>query len=148
MDTSQSNSAYTINDSSVGDDDVNDIIELEEEIEKGLRPMEQKAPTSQVWSLFCKVSGDKYPNNKPKAVCKQCSIEYVVVRNFGTGNLRRHYETCAKFKKCDLVQMMLDHSDGLSTRISKFEAHVFRKLLSYTIIMHDLPIQFVEYRGN
>jgi len=53
MDTSQSNSAYTINDSSVGDDDVNDIIELEEEIEKGLRPMEQNAPrqrklTSQV----------------------------------------------------------------------------------------------------
>ena len=44
MDTSQSNSAYTINDSSVGDDDVNDIIELEEEIEKGLRPVEQKTP--------------------------------------------------------------------------------------------------------
>ncbi|KDO39170.1 hypothetical protein CISIN_1g038047mg, partial [Citrus sinensis] len=38
MDTSQSNSTYTINVSSVGDDDVNDIIELEEEIEKGLRP--------------------------------------------------------------------------------------------------------------
>ncbi|KAK9209623.1 hypothetical protein WN944_001990 [Citrus x changshan-huyou] len=90
MDTSQSNSAYTINDSSVGDDDVNDIIELEEEIEKGLRPVEQKAPrqrklTSQVWSLFRKVSGDKYPDNKPRAVCKKCSIEYVAVRNSDTG---------------------------------------------------------------
>ena len=61
MDTSQSNSAYTINDSSVGDDDVNDIIELEKEIEKGLRLVEQKAPrqrklTSQVWSLFRGIS--------------------------------------------------------------------------------------------
>ncbi|KAH9768720.1 putative AC transposase [Citrus sinensis] len=136
MDTSQSNSAYTINDSSVGDDDVNDIIELEEEIEKGLRPVEQNAPrqrklTSQVWSLFRKVPGDKYPDNKPRAVC----------------NLRRHYETCAKFKKCDLVQMMLDRSDGLSTRLPKFEAHVFCELLSCAIIIHDLPFQFVEYEG-
>lgn len=152
MDTSQSNSAYTINDSSVGDDDVNDIIELEEEIEKGLRPVEQKAPrqrklTSQVWSLFRKVSGDKYSDNKPRAVCKKCSIEYVAVRNSGTGNLRRHYETCAKFKKRDPVQMMLDRSDGLSTRVPKFEAHVFRELLSCAIIMHDLPFQFVEYEG-
>ncbi|KAH9722750.1 putative AC transposase [Citrus sinensis] len=152
MDTSQSNSAYTINDSSVGDDDVNDIIELEEEIEKGLRPVEQKAPrqrklTSQVWSLFRKVSGDKYPDNKPRAVCKKCSIEYVAVRNSGTGNLRRHYETCAKFKKRNPVQMMLDRSDGLSTRVPKFEAHVFRELLSCAIIMHDLPFQFVEYEG-
>ncbi|KAH9712218.1 BED-type domain-containing protein [Citrus sinensis] len=152
MDTSQSNSAYTINDSSVGDDDVNDIIELEEEIEKGLRPVKQKAPrqrklTSQVWSLFRKVSGDKYSDNKPRAVCKKCSIEYVAVRNSGTGNLRRHYETCAKFKKRDPVQMMLDRSDGLSTRVPKFEAHVFRELLSCAIIMHDLPFQFVEYEG-
>ncbi|KAK9195172.1 hypothetical protein WN943_003291 [Citrus x changshan-huyou] len=151
MDTSQSNSTYTINDSSVGDDDVNDIIELEEEIEKGLRPVEQKAPrqrklTSQVWSLFRKVLGDKYPD-KPRAVCKKCSIEYVAVRNSGTGNLRRHYETCAKFKKRDPVQMMLDRSDGLSTRVPKFEAHVFRELLSCAIIMHGLPFQFVEYEG-
>ena len=76
MDTSQSNSAYTVNDSSVGDDDVNDIIELEKEIEKGLKPVEQKTPrqmklTSQVWSLFRKVPGDKYPDNKPRAVCKK-----------------------------------------------------------------------------
>ncbi|KAK9222871.1 hypothetical protein WN944_011311 [Citrus x changshan-huyou] len=130
MDTRQSNSAYTINDSSVGDDDVNDIIELEEEIEKGLRPVEQKVPrqrklTSQVWSLFRKVLGDKYPDNMPRAVCKKCNIEYVAVRNSGTGNLRRHYETCAKFKKRDPIQMMFDRSDGLSTRVPKFEAHVF-----------------------
>ncbi|KAK9195942.1 hypothetical protein WN943_004070 [Citrus x changshan-huyou] len=152
MDTSQSNSAYTINDSSVGDDDVNDIIELEEEIEKGLRPVEQKTPrqrklTSQVWSLFRKVSVDKYPDNKPRAVCKKCSIKYVVVRNSSTGNLRRHYEICAKFKKRDPVQMMLDCSDGLSTPVSKFEAHVFCELLSCAIIMHDLAFQFVEYEG-
>ncbi|KAH9672546.1 putative AC transposase [Citrus sinensis] len=152
MDTSQSNSAYTINDSSVGDDDVNDIIELEEEIEKGLRPVEQKTPrqrklTSQVWSLFRKVPVDKYPDNKPRAVCKKCSIKYVVVRNSGTGNLRRHYEICAKFKKRDPVQMMLDCSDGLSTPVSKFEAHVFCELLSCAIIMHDLAFQFVEYEG-
>ena len=119
MDTSQSNSTYLINDSSIGDNDVNDIIELEEEIEKGLGPVEQKAPwqrklTSQVWSLFRKVPGDKYSDNKPRAMCKKCSIEYVGVRNSGIGNLRRHYETCAKFKKCDPVQMMLDRSDGLS----------------------------------
>ncbi|KAK9187258.1 hypothetical protein WN944_018650 [Citrus x changshan-huyou] len=119
MDTSQSNSAYTINDSSVGDDD----------------------------SLFRKVPGDKYPDNKPRAVCKKCSIEYVAVRNSGIGNLRRHYETCAKFKKRDLVQMMLDRSDGLSTRLPKFEAHVFCDLLSCAIIIHDLPFQFVEYEG-
>ncbi|KAK9208688.1 hypothetical protein WN944_001048 [Citrus x changshan-huyou] len=105
MDTSQSNSAYTINDSSVGDDDVNDIIEMEEEIEKGLRLAEQKAPrqrklTSQVWSLFRKVLRDKYPDNKPRAVCKRCGTEYVAVRNS-------------------------DRSDGLSTRVPKFEAHVF-----------------------
>ena len=76
IDTSQSNSAYTINDSSVGDDDVNDIIEMEEEIKKGLRSTEQKEPwqrklTSKIWSLFCKVLGDKCPDNKLKAICKK-----------------------------------------------------------------------------
>ena len=39
--------------------------------------------------------------------------------------------------------MMLDCSDGLSTRIPNFKAHVFRELLSYAIIMHDLTFQFV-----
>ena len=46
MDTSQSNSAYTINDSSVGDDDVNDIIELEEEIEKRFKASGTKGTTT------------------------------------------------------------------------------------------------------
>lgn len=123
---------------------------MEEEIEKGLRTVEQKAPrqrklTSQVWSLFRKVSGDKYPNNKPRTVCKKSGTKYVAMHNSGTGNLRRHYETCAKFKRRDHVQMMLDRSDGLSTHVPKFEAYVFRELLSYAIIMHDLPFQFVEY---
>ncbi|KAK9192390.1 hypothetical protein WN944_003080 [Citrus x changshan-huyou] len=133
---------------SVGDDDVNDIIEMEEKIEKGLRLVEKKAPrqrklTSQVWSLFHKVSGEKYL----EMMCKQCGIEYVPVRNSGTGNLKRHYETCAKFKKCDPAQMMLDRSDRMSTRVPKFEAHVFRELLSCAIIMHDFPFQFIEYEG-
>ena len=62
MDTSQSNSIYTINDLIVGDDDINDIIEMEEDIEKGLRPAEEKGQrqrklTSKVLSLFPKVSG-------------------------------------------------------------------------------------------
>ena len=151
MDISQSSSVYTINDSSVGDNYVNDIIKMEEEIEKGLRTVEQKAPrqrklTSHVWSLFRKVLGDKYPNNKPRAVCKKSGTEYVAMRNSGTCNLRRHYETYAKFKRRDPVQMMLDRSDGLSTRISKFKTHVFHESLSYAIIMHDLPSNLLNIR--
>ena len=34
--------------------------------------------------------------------------------------------------------MMLGHSDVLSTRVPMSKAHVFRELLSYTVIMHDL----------
>lgn len=60
METSQSNSIYTINDSIVRDDDINDIIKMKEEIEKSLRPAEQKGLrqrklTSKVLSLFPKV---------------------------------------------------------------------------------------------
>ena len=103
MDTSQSNSAYTINDFSVGNDDLNDMIEIEEEIEKCLRLAKQKAPrqkklTSKVWSLFRKVLRDKYPDNKPKAVCKNCCIEYVAVCNSGMGNLKNIMKLVQNFK--------------------------------------------------
>lgn len=74
--------------------------------------------------MLCKVSRDKYPDNKPRAECN---------------NFKRHYDTSAKFKKCDPTQMMLDYSDGKSTHVLKFEAHMFYEFLSYAIIIHDLP---------
>ena len=52
------------------------------------------------------------------------------MRNSSISNLKRHNDVCAKYKKHDTIQIMLDHNDELSTRVLKFEAQVIRELLS------------------
>lgn len=69
----------------------------------------------------------------------------MAMTNSGIRNLKKHYDNCAKFKR--ITEMILDHSGRLSTYVPKFEAYVLRELLSYVIIIYDLPFQFVEYKG-
>lgn len=52
------------------------------------------------------------------------------MHNSSTSTLKSHNDVCAKFKKHDPIQMMLDHNDELATRVPKFEAHVIHELLS------------------
>ncbi|XP_034229371.1 zinc finger BED domain-containing protein RICESLEEPER 1-like [Prunus dulcis] len=102
--------------------------------------------TSAVWTQFEILPIDE--NNEQRAKCMKCGQKYLCDSRYGTGNLKRHIESCVKTDTRDLGQLLLSKSDGaILTRSSKFDPMKFRELLVMAIIMHDLPFQFVEYAG-
>ncbi|XP_021827214.1 zinc finger BED domain-containing protein RICESLEEPER 1-like [Prunus avium] len=102
--------------------------------------------TSAVWTQFEILPVDE--NNEQRAKCMKCGQKYLCDSRYGTGNLKRHIESCVKSDTRDLGQLLLSKSDGaIITRSSKFDPFKFRELLVMAIIMHDLPFQFVEYAG-
>ncbi|XP_020426552.1 zinc finger BED domain-containing protein RICESLEEPER 1-like [Prunus persica] len=102
--------------------------------------------TSAVWTQFEILPIDE--NNEQRAKCMKCGQKYLCDSRYGTGNLKRHIESCVKTDTRDLGQLLLSKYDGaILTRSSKFDPMKFRELLLMAIIMHDLPFQFVEYAG-
>ncbi|CAB4263762.1 unnamed protein product [Prunus armeniaca] len=102
--------------------------------------------TSAVWTQFEILPIDE--NNEQRAKCMKCGQKYLCDSRYGTGNLKRHIESCVKTDTRDLGQLLLSKSDGaILTRSSKFDPMKFRELLVMAIIMQDLPFQFVEYAG-
>ncbi|BBN69674.1 BED zinc finger, partial [Prunus dulcis] len=102
--------------------------------------------TSAVWTQFEILPIDE--NNEQRAKCMKCGQKYLCDSRYGTGNLKRHIESCVKTDTRDIGQLLLSKSDGaILTRSSKFDPMKFRELLVMAIIMHDLPFQFVEYAG-
>lgn len=102
--------------------------------------------TSHVWTKFEILPID--PNNKVYAKCMKCGHKYLCDSKYGTGNLKRHLDSCLKSDTRDLGQLLISKSEGaIMTRSAKFDPNKFRELLVMAIIMHDLPFQFVEYVG-
>ncbi|KAG6662042.1 hypothetical protein CIPAW_03G216300 [Carya illinoinensis] len=104
---------------------------------------------SNVWSFFEMVpDSDKVGNCKARAKCKMCGATYLAASKYGTGNLKRHIDTCPRRNTRDIGQLMLgQNSGGISVSTSKFDPVQYRQLLVEAIVKHDLPFRFVEYSG-
>ncbi|CAL8084749.1 unnamed protein product [Prunus armeniaca] len=102
--------------------------------------------TSHVWTQFEILPVD--PDNKLYAKCMKCGHKYLCDSKYGTGNLKRHLDSCLKSDTRDIGQLLLSTSEGsIITRSAKFDPNKFRELLVMAIIKHELPFQFVEYAG-
>ncbi|CAB4306765.1 unnamed protein product [Prunus armeniaca] len=102
--------------------------------------------TSHVWTQFEILPVDQ--DNKLYAKCMKCGHKYLCDSKYGTGNLKRHLDSCLKSDTRDIGQLLLSKSEGsIITRSAKFDPNKFRELLVMAIIKHELPFQFVEYAG-
>ncbi|CAL8174321.1 unnamed protein product [Prunus armeniaca] len=102
--------------------------------------------TSHLWTQFEILHVD--PDNKLYAKCVKCGHKYLCDSKYGTGNLKRHLDSCLKSDTRDIGQLLLSKSEGsIITRSAKFDPNKFRELLVMAIIKHELPFQFVEYAG-
>lgn len=106
----------------------------------------KKTLKSKVWKFF-----DVLPlgaDGKVRSACKKCGQQYLASSKYGTGNMSRHIKTCKKRDTRDIGQMLISRDSGtLSLDTCKFDSEKWRELVASCIIMHDLPFQFVEYKG-
>ncbi|PON78816.1 Ribonuclease H-like domain containing protein [Parasponia andersonii] len=102
--------------------------------------------TSQVWKYFEMLFVG--PDKKQKAKCKLCRMKYFADSKYGTGNLKRHIDSCVRTNHRDVGQLLISQDSGLlSLGGSKFDIEKFRNMVTQAIVMHDLPFNFVEYKG-
>ncbi|KAF5470240.1 hypothetical protein F2P56_010765 [Juglans regia] len=73
---------------------------------------------SNVWVFFEMVPDSENNDGKPRAKCKMCGVIYMAASKYGTGNMRRHIETCPRRSSRDIGQMMLSQNSG---NISEFD---------------------------
>jgi hypothetical protein len=140
-------------------DTVEDIFEVKDDVVK-LNPTQEPSGsqctrkkvitkcrrTSVVWNFFdpVHVEGD----DTVQAKCKSCGKAYKAPGEYGTGNMTRHMKTCDRKDIPDVGQMLLFGSQGgMSVISSKFDLKKFRELVVASIIKHDLPFRYVEYKG-
>ncbi|KAG2680595.1 hypothetical protein I3760_11G105700 [Carya illinoinensis] len=105
---------------------------------------------SNVWSFFEMVSDSEKKDGKPRARCKLCGVTYMAASKYGTGNMKRHIDTCPRRSSRDIGQCLLSQNSGSgSVSISnlKFDTSEYRQLLIAAIVKHELPFRFVEYSG-
>ncbi|OMO85397.1 putative Zinc finger, BED-type [Corchorus capsularis] len=128
----------------IHDDDDGDEVE---EVKDGSSSTRKRRRTSNVCSVF-KDTKEKAPDGKPIAKCKWCGKQQKYNSKYGTGNLKCHVETCVKRDTKDVGQMIIDVKDkSITVRSSKFDPLKLRELAIAAIVMHNLPLAFVEYKG-
>ena len=147
----------------VGDDDDDDVVEVDQEVvDNNPKRGRKRRLTSQVWQYFemikpkvvkaketidgIKSSDAKEAEPKQRCKCKKCGTKFICDSKYGTGNLKRHIASCVRRDTRDVGQMLID-GQHLSIRSSKFDSEKFRELLVAAIVMHELPLSFVEYAG-
>lgn len=104
-----------------------------------------------MWEHFKK----KKINGEIKAVCNYCKAHLVGDGKKGTRHLHDHYGRCLKRKHQDIQYAMqnqkrlkIDERDGkLKITNYTFDQEVCRKKVATMIILHELPLCFVEYHG-
>lgn len=83
-----------------------------------------------------------------KVKCKWCGDIKNYDSKHGTGNLKRHLDKRSRKDVPDVGQMILGRNkDSLKLKSTKFNPDVFREKLVGAIVMHNLPLSFVEYSG-
>ncbi|XP_031378256.1 zinc finger BED domain-containing protein RICESLEEPER 2-like [Punica granatum] len=98
--------------------------------------------TSPVWQFFEKLA-EKSIDGESCCKCKKCGSIFICNSQYGTGNLKKHSERCIRKDTRDVGQLLVNHD--MSLRNAIFDPERFRELLIAAIIMHDLPLAFVEY---
>ncbi|KAG2720923.1 hypothetical protein I3760_02G056800 [Carya illinoinensis] len=132
-----------------GNDDLIDLEGMDSESFANEDAKTKRRKRSNVWSFFEMVpDSDKVGDCKARAKCKMCGATYLAASKYGTGNLKRHIDTCPRRNTRDIGQLMLgQNSGGISVSTSKFDPVQYRQLLVEAIVKHDLPFRFVEYSG-
>ena len=114
---------------------------------KETKAARKRKRTSHVWKSFEMISKDKKGTDRCK--CKWCTQIYVCQTSSGTGNMIRHLAlTCPKYKSRDIRQMVFEKSNSGSIGVHQPKTKTqeeFRKLVAETLVLHDLPFQFVEW---
>ncbi|XP_024018885.1 zinc finger BED domain-containing protein RICESLEEPER 1-like [Morus notabilis] len=59
----------------------------------------------------------------------------------------KHIKTCLRLDTRDIGQMLISRDSSLSFGSCSFNSEKWRELMTVCIVMHDLPFQFVEYKG-
>ena len=102
-----------------------------------------KSATSDVWNFFTKLGVGK--DGIERARCNACKQEYKAGgKLYGTSSLKRHIQKCKEIKFEDVGQMIMDMQGKL--KCPKIDQMVSREMCAATIIEHDLPFNFVEYK--
>ncbi|KAG6674595.1 hypothetical protein I3842_15G051200 [Carya illinoinensis] len=105
---------------------------------------------SNVWHFFEMVPDSEKNDGKPRARCKLCGVTYMAASKYGTGNMKRHIDTCPRRSSRDIGQCLLSQNSGsgsVSVSNLKFDTNEYRELLIAAIVKHELPFRFVEYSG-
>ncbi|XP_031371469.1 zinc finger BED domain-containing protein RICESLEEPER 2-like isoform X1 [Punica granatum] len=140
------NPLFTINE----DDDVIELIgdEIKDTVtgaQAGTSTGKRKRRlTSPVWHFYERLA-EKTIDGKSRCKCKKCGAIFISDSQYGTGNLKRHSEKCVRKDTRDVGQLLMNHD--ISLRNATFDPERFRELLIAAMIMHDLPLAFVEYAG-
>ncbi|PON71403.1 Zinc finger, BED-type, partial [Trema orientale] len=66
--------------------------------------------TSKVWKSFDMLPLG--PDKKQRARCKLCGVEYFADSKYGTGNLKRHVDSCVRRNHLDVGQLLISQDSG------------------------------------
>ncbi|KAK3211841.1 hypothetical protein Dsin_016547 [Dipteronia sinensis] len=92
----------------------------------------RKRETSFIWSHMERVDVD----GVRKAKCNFCEKLLVASQGTGTSSLKRHVEKC-----------LSKHQAATDQTNTLFDPNVGKAKVAKMIIMHELPLRFVEYTG-
>ncbi|KAK6232295.1 hypothetical protein SCA6_002368 [Theobroma cacao] len=104
--------------------------------------------TLKIWTFFERLLEKNSSDGKSKVKCKLCEYILNYESKYGTGNLKRHNNNCVRKDIRDIGQMIFskEHNSMLMMS-SKFDLKKFRELVVAAIVIHNLPLSFVEYTG-
>ncbi|KAL4573164.1 hypothetical protein LXL04_019961 [Taraxacum kok-saghyz] len=151
---------HDVNNANRDDYDDGDCVEIDDvgagQCKKTGKRKREKKQTSPVWNVFellktkdaNGVEVDVVINGKRRAKCKWCGE----IKNYdsatGNSNLMRHISKCYRENTPDIGQILLGKDkDSLKLKSSKLNPDIFREELVRAIVMHNLPLSFVDKEG-
>ncbi|XP_020688142.1 zinc finger BED domain-containing protein RICESLEEPER 1 isoform X1 [Dendrobium catenatum] len=135
---------YVINDTAIEGNDVEIATEISVAPKKSSTKRNRRL-TSAVWGYFELLPPGK--DGRQRCKCRNCGTSYLYDSKFGTGNMKRHLKTCWKREARDVGQLLLRQYDTTPCSTPKFDHEKFKEILMEAIMLHDLPLQIVEWVG-
>lgn len=111
---------------------------------------QKKKKVSKAWDHFTKIK----VNGEQKAKCMHCNAILEAKYQSGTTTLNRHVESCFKRNQPKIDEALkgslkiIKREDGTCDMgYDSFDQNILRSLIARMVIMHELPLRFVEYKG-
>lgn len=111
----------------------------------GQKPLKKKKLKLKVCNFFDVLPLG--PDKKLRSACKKCGQQYLAASKYGTCNMLKHIKTCPRSDTRDIDQMLISCDSSLLFGFCSFDSEKWHELVTACIVMHDLPFQFVEYKG-